>query len=128
MARQAGVSGPLGPVFINETAKRQAGVGGIFVNDTTSAAGGALTAKMSAGASARAVPTTLTALAAKAKVFATRMAERHTAAMLHAMGAHGLRDEYPFVRHMTGAQIASFTDGSTEMMLERIFKDETLVR
>ena len=68
------------------------------------------------------------ALAAKAKVFATRMAERHTAAMLHAMGAHGLRDEYPFVRHMTGAQIASFTDGSTEMMLERIFKDETLVR
>ena len=68
------------------------------------------------------------ALAAKAKVFATRMAERHTAAMLHAMGAHGLRDEYPFVRHRTGAQIASFTDGSTEMMLERIFKDETLVR
>jgi len=66
------------------------------------------------------------ALAAKAKVFATRMAERHTAAMLHAMGANGLRDEYPFVRHMTGAQIASFTDGSTEMMLERIFKDKTL--
>jgi len=63
-------------------------------------------------------------LAAKAKVFATRMAEKHTAAMLHAMGANGLRDEYPFVRHMTAAQIASFTDGSTEMLLERICKSQ----
>ena len=63
-------------------------------------------------------------LAAKAKVFATRMAEKHTASMLHAMGANGLRDEHPFVRHMTGAQIASFTDGSTEMLLERICKSQ----
>ena len=63
-------------------------------------------------------------LASKAKVFATRMAEKHTASMLHAMGANGLRDEYPFVRHMTGAQIASFTDGSTEMLLERICKTQ----
>jgi len=63
-------------------------------------------------------------LASKAKVFATRMAEKHTAAMLHAMGANGLRDEYPFVRHMTAAQIASFTDGSTEMLLERICKSQ----
>jgi alkylation response protein AidB-like acyl-CoA dehydrogenase len=63
-------------------------------------------------------------LASKAKVFATRMAEKHTASMLHAMGANGLRDEYPFVRHMTGAQIASFTDGSTEMLLERICKSQ----
>ncbi len=63
-------------------------------------------------------------LAAKAKVFATRMAEKHTASLLHAMGANGLRDDYPFVRHMTGAQIASFTDGSTEMLLERICKSQ----
>ena len=35
MARQAGVSGPLGPIFINETGKRQAGVGGVFVNETS---------------------------------------------------------------------------------------------
>lgn len=63
-------------------------------------------------------------LASMAKVFATRMAEKHTASMLHAMGANGLRDEYPFVRHMTGAQIASFTDGSTEMLLERICKSQ----
>jgi alkylation response protein AidB-like acyl-CoA dehydrogenase len=67
---------------------------------------------------------TVVDLAAKAKVFATRMAERHTAAMLHAMGANGLRDEYPFVRHMTAAQIASLTDGSTEMLLERICKSQ----
>ncbi|PRY99291.1 butyryl-CoA dehydrogenase/acyl-CoA dehydrogenase [Jezberella montanilacus] len=63
-------------------------------------------------------------LAAKAKVFAVRMAEKHTAALLHSMGANGLKDEYPFVRHMVGAQIAGFTDGSTEMMLERICKSE----
>ena len=63
-------------------------------------------------------------LAAKAKVFAVRMAEKHTAALLHSMGANGLKDEYPFVRHMIGAQIAGFTDGSTEMMLERICKSE----
>lgn len=63
-------------------------------------------------------------LAAKAKVFATRMAEKHTAAMLHAMGANGLRDDYPFVRHLTASQIASFTDGSTEMLLERICKSQ----
>ena len=67
---------------------------------------------------------TVVDLAAKAKVFATRMAEQHTAAMLHAMGANGLRDEYPFVRHMTAAQIASLTDGSTEMLLERICKSQ----
>jgi len=52
------------------------------------------------------------------------MAEKHTAALLHSMGANGLKDEYPFVRHMIGAQIAGFTDGSTEMMLERICKSE----
>lgn len=63
-------------------------------------------------------------LAAKAKVFSTRMAEKHIAALLHAMGANGLRDDYPFVRHMTAAQISSFTDGSTEMLLERISKSQ----
>jgi alkylation response protein AidB-like acyl-CoA dehydrogenase len=65
-------------------------------------------------------------LAAKAKVFATRMAEKHIAAMLHAMGANGLRDAYPFVRHLKAAQIASFTDGSTEMLLDRICKSHHL--
>ncbi|MFB0915972.1 MAG: acyl-CoA dehydrogenase family protein, partial [Burkholderiaceae bacterium] len=61
--------------------------------------------------------------AAHAKVFATRMAGRHIAALMHAMGAEGLREEYPFMRHLVGAQVASLTDGSTEMLLERIAKD-----
>jgi alkylation response protein AidB-like acyl-CoA dehydrogenase len=60
---------------------------------------------------------------AKAKVFATRMAQRHIAAMLHAMGAEGLRESHPFVRHLQAAQVAGFVDGSTEMLLERIAKD-----
>ncbi len=58
--------------------------------------------------------------AARAKVFATRMAHRHLGALLHAMGAEGLRDCHPFLRHIEGAQAAAFTDGSTEMLLERI--------
>ena len=61
--------------------------------------------------------------AARAKVFATRMAHRHIAALLHAMGAEGLRDEYPFTRHLQAAQVAALTDGSTGMLLERIARD-----
>lgn len=37
-----------------------------------------------------------------------------------AMGAEGLRDKYPFGRHLIGARIAGFVDGSTEMLLERL--------
>ncbi len=59
-------------------------------------------------------------LAAQAKLLATRMAERQLVALSHAMGAEGLRDGYPFGRHIVGALVAGFTDGSTEMLLERI--------
>jgi alkylation response protein AidB-like acyl-CoA dehydrogenase len=58
--------------------------------------------------------------AAAAKVFATRMAGRHIAALMHAMGAEGLLDRHPFVRHLTAAQVAALVDGSTEMLLERV--------
>ncbi len=58
--------------------------------------------------------------AARTKIFATHMAERHLPALAQAMGAEGLREEYPFGRHMIGARVASFTDGSTEMLLERL--------
>ena len=58
--------------------------------------------------------------AARAKVFATGMAHRHLGALLHAMGAEGLRDRHPFRRHLEAAQAAAFTDGATEMLLERI--------
>ena len=58
--------------------------------------------------------------AAHAKKFACEMAEPAIAACLQSMGAAGLRDEYPLSRHLGAARIANFTDGSTEMMNERI--------
>jgi alkylation response protein AidB-like acyl-CoA dehydrogenase len=58
--------------------------------------------------------------AAKTKIFATRMAERHLPALAQLMGAEGLRDCYPFGRHLIGARVAGFVDGSTEMLLERL--------
>ena len=58
--------------------------------------------------------------AARTKVFATRMAERHLPALAQAMGAEGLREDYPFGRHALATRVASFTDGSTEMLLERL--------
>lgn len=63
--------------------------------------------------------------AAQAKVFATRMAQTHVSALMHAMGAEGLRDCHPFLRHLQAVQAASLTDGSTEMLLERIARDAT---
>lgn len=61
--------------------------------------------------------------AARAKVFATRMARQHISALMHAMGAEGLSERYPFVRQLAAAQIAGLVDGSTEMLLERIAQD-----
>jgi len=63
------------------------------------------------------------AAAARAKIFATRMAGRHVAALMHAMGAEGLRETQPFLRHLAAAQVATLVDGSTEMLLERLAKD-----
>lgn len=58
--------------------------------------------------------------AAQAKVFATRMAGRHIAALMHAMGAEGLREQHPLLRHLVAAQVATLVDGSTEMLLDRV--------
>jgi len=59
-------------------------------------------------------------VAAQAKLYCTRLAERQLHALAQAMGAEGLREHHPFGRHLAGARVASFVDGSTEMMLERI--------
>lgn len=59
-------------------------------------------------------------IAAQAKLLSTRMADRQLAVLAQAMGAEGLRDVHPFGRHLVGARVANFTDGSTEMLLERI--------
>jgi alkylation response protein AidB-like acyl-CoA dehydrogenase len=58
--------------------------------------------------------------AAQAKLFCTRMAERQLAVLTQAMGAEGLRQSRPFGRHLAGARVAAFVDGSSEMLLERI--------
>jgi len=58
--------------------------------------------------------------AAQAKLLATRMADRQLPALAQAMGAEGLREEHPFSRHLIGARVAGFVDGSSEMLLERI--------
>ena len=58
--------------------------------------------------------------AAQAKLLATRLADRHLPLLLQAMGAEGLREHHPFARHLMGARVAGFVDGSTEMLLDRI--------
>jgi hypothetical protein len=57
---------------------------------------------------------------AHAKKFATRMAVQRISDACQLMGAAGLRDCHPFLRHLASARVASYTDGSTEMQNERI--------
>jgi acrylyl-CoA reductase (NADPH) len=63
-----------------------------------------------------------TQAAARAKKFAGERTLKHLAGCLQALGANGLRTEYPLVRHLAAAKIACFTDGTTEMMNERLGK------
>ncbi|HEY4170893.1 MAG TPA: acyl-CoA dehydrogenase family protein [Reyranella sp.] len=58
--------------------------------------------------------------AAYAKKFSTDRTVQRIADCIQAMGANGLRAEYPLARHLAGAKIAGYTDGSIEMMNERI--------
>ncbi len=58
--------------------------------------------------------------AAHAKKFAGRVTVPAVTACMQAMGAAGLRQDYPLGRHLACAKIAAYTDGSTEMMNERI--------
>lgn len=39
------------------------------------------------------------------------------------MGAEGLRQHHPLLRHLAAAQVATLVDGSTEMLLERVARD-----
>lgn len=58
--------------------------------------------------------------AAAAKVNAVTLAQEALPGLLHAMGAAGLDEAYPFTRHIGSAQIAALTDGSTAMLLDRL--------
>lgn len=59
-------------------------------------------------------------LSAQAKIFATRMAGQHIPALMHAMGAEGLRFGSVLSRHLIASRMASLADGSTEMLLETV--------
>jgi alkylation response protein AidB-like acyl-CoA dehydrogenase len=58
---------------------------------------------------------------ARSKVAATRAAATHLPRLLHAVGAAALHPALPLMRHVQAAQLASLVDGSTEMLLERVF-------
>jgi alkylation response protein AidB-like acyl-CoA dehydrogenase len=58
--------------------------------------------------------------AAYAKKFAVEMAQRRLGDCMQAMGAEGLREDYPIGRHIASARIAGYVDGSTEIQNERI--------
>jgi alkylation response protein AidB-like acyl-CoA dehydrogenase len=58
--------------------------------------------------------------AAAAKLHAVTMSQRHLPALLHAMGAEGLKANYPFARHIAASHIAALTDGSSNMLRERL--------
>jgi len=58
--------------------------------------------------------------AAIAKKYAGRVTVPAIVACIQAMGANGLREENSLGRHLACAKIAAYTDGSTEMMNERI--------
>jgi alkylation response protein AidB-like acyl-CoA dehydrogenase len=60
--------------------------------------------------------------AARAKKFAGDRVIGHLSACLQAMGARGLRSDIPLGRHLLAAKTACFTDGTTEMMNERLGK------
>ena len=58
--------------------------------------------------------------AAKAKIFATNVCQKHFPILLHKMGAAGFHNQYPFSQYIPAVQMASLMDGSTEMLLERV--------
>lgn len=58
--------------------------------------------------------------AAHAKKFSVRMAERRLRDCMQVLGARGLRDTCPIGRHLVGARISNYVDGTTEMQNERI--------
>ena len=58
--------------------------------------------------------------AAQAKIEAVETCQRHLPALLHAMGAEGLRTQYCFARHLGAVQSAGLTDGATNILKQRV--------
>lgn len=59
-------------------------------------------------------------LAAQAKVHAVQTCQHHLPALLHAMGAEGLRPAHGLTRHLAAVQSAALTDGAIAPLLERV--------
>lgn len=53
--------------------------------------------------------------AAHAKKFATRAALKGLSDCMQAMGANGMRHDYPLARHLAAAKMAQYLDGATEI-------------
>lgn len=64
-------------------------------------------------------------LAAQAKVHAVQTCQRHLPALLHAMGAEGLRPSHCLTRHLAAIQSAALTDGAIAPLLERVARLST---
>lgn len=62
-------------------------------------------------------------VAAHAKKFATRAALSGVSTCMQALGANGLKQTYPLARHLTGAKIAQYLDGTTEIQNVVISRD-----
>ena len=62
----------------------------------------------------------LRAQLAQAKVHAVQTCQRHLPALLHAMGAEGLRAAHGLTRHLAAVQSAALTDGAITPLLERV--------
>jgi alkylation response protein AidB-like acyl-CoA dehydrogenase len=58
--------------------------------------------------------------ASHAKKFAADMIVARLSDCMQAMGAEGLREDYPIGRHLALARIANYVDGTTEIQNERI--------
>jgi len=60
--------------------------------------------------------------AAAAKKFAGDKTLAHLAACVQSLGANGLRSDVPLMRHLVACKTACFTDGTTQIMNERLGK------
>jgi alkylation response protein AidB-like acyl-CoA dehydrogenase len=60
--------------------------------------------------------------AAQAKIAAVETCQLHLPALLHAMGAEGLRPEHCLTRHLAAAQTAALADGATALLKQQVAK------
>lgn len=60
--------------------------------------------------------------AAQAKIAAVEAGQRHLPALMHAMGAEGLRPQHCLARHLGALQSAALTDGANAVLKQHVAK------